>query len=132
MKYNITVKEIMQNNFRIVDSSEPLTNCASLTGDKNACLIMHEGQFRGVLTPEKIIEGFLDGVNMVEEVKFVKDLGMVDAKEDISYLINLFEKTNIKYILVKEDDNIIGLVSRDDLKKVAPLIVNSFLQYSFH
>lgn len=127
MKYNITIKEIMQNNFPIVDASENLADCANLTGDNRACLIMDKGRFRGILTPKKVMEGFMNAAQSVEEIAFVKEIGMVDAREDISYLIRLMEKTNARYVLVKEDDNIIGLVSRDDLKKVAKIIVNRFL-----
>ena len=130
MQYKLTVKELMKKEFPLVDVSERLTNCARMIGDNNACLVMDKGNFRGVLTPRKVMAGFLHGVEKIKQADLAKEIGMIDAKEDVFSLVKIMEKNDLEYVLVKEEGNIVGFVTRKELKQISPIILQQILTNS--
>ena len=56
----ITAGEIMERNFPIIDSSLPLIKCVkNLDKNNEACLVIKNGYFSGVLGHDEILKGFM-------------------------------------------------------------------------
>jgi len=126
MKLNVSVEEIMSREFPVVDMSQKLVDCANAVGGNSVCLVMNNGNFRGIISPKEVISGFLNGDEEIREKDLIKDMGSIDASEDVSYLLKLMEKNGLQFVLVRKEGNVIGVVTRQDLLKI-PYLLNNLL-----
>ncbi|GEM_PF-5053503 len=129
-KTGIIAGEIMDKNFPIIDSSLPLLKCVKkLDKDKEACLIVKNGYFSGVLAHDEILRGLMYGKDkevLIEKMKINKNYIVVSPDSDLVKTLHLMEENKADFAVVKRDQNFLGLITKKEIAEVAPLLVEDF------
>lgn len=126
IKTGIVAREIMDRNFPIVDSSLPLIKCVKKMNNKHeACLVIKNGNFSGVLGNEDILRGFMYGKDKeatIDKIKIRKNFAVVHPKTDVYKTLLLMRKNNIDFIIVKNKNNFLGLITKKEIADIEPLL----------
>ena len=122
MEFGMPIKKIMKKNYKIIDSSESLIECAKLLGKDYSILVFDRGEFKGFVTHEELLKGFLNGNEKVKEITREIGLGIIDSEADISYLFELLKKDDIDIVLVKDNLAIAGVVTKREISKIEPVL----------
>jgi predicted transcriptional regulator len=122
MKVGIKVKEVMKKEFPIVDINQSLAACTTRLAKNSACLVIDKGNFIGILKQEEILKGFLNAKEKIRDLNLMKKISIIDSESDIIELLDLI-RTGNEFILLKEHNNIIGIVTKDCLRKAKSSIL---------
>ncbi len=126
LKTGITAGEIMNKNFPIVDSSLPLIDCIKKVKKKDeACLIIKNGCFSGILGQDEILRGFVYGKDRqakIEKIKIGRNYVVVSPELDIYETISLMNDSNADFVVVKRRDRYVGLITKKEIADVEPLL----------
>ncbi len=117
MKFGIYARDIMKKNFNLVSSSDNLINCVKIMDKDNVCLIFKKGNIFGVITEAELLEGFMNGIEKIEEITN-KNLAFIDADSDIIKLFDLMNKKNVGVVIVRKEDNIVGIITKKEIGKI--------------
>ncbi len=121
----------MNKDFLIVDSSLPLIQCVKgiKKGDE-ACLVMKNGYFSGVLGHDEILRGFVYGKDVdanIDEIKIERNYVVVSPESDIHETIMLMNDWNVDFAVVKRNDRYIGLITKKEIADVEPLLFEEMI-----
>lgn len=126
IKTGILAREIMDKNFPIIDSSIPLIRCVKKMNNRHeACLVVENGKFSGILGHDDILRGFIYGNDKnarVDKIKIRKNFGVVEPNSDIYKTLLLMRENNIDFILVKDKQNFLGLITKKEIADIEPLV----------
>jgi len=116
----------MDKNFLIIDSSLPLINCVKKMSNKyEACLVVKDGNFFGVLGKDDILRGFMYSKNKdtrIEDIKIKKNFEVVNPRTDIYETLLLMKKNDVDFIVVKDSKKFIGLITKREITEIEPLL----------
>ena len=133
IKTGITAREIMDKNFPILDSSLPLIKCVKKMSNKHeACLIVKDGKFSGIIGNDDILRGFMYGKNKnasIESLKFKNNFVTVRPDSDFSKTLNLMNKNNVDFILVKDKKQFLGLITKREIAEIEPVLFENLTNY---
>lgn len=120
----ISAREIMDKNFLILDSSLQLLSCIKKMNNKHeACLIIKNGNFFGILGYDDILRGFIYGRDReakIEKLQIKKRFAVVKPDADIFKTVLLMRKENIDFILVKDKKNFLGIITKKEIADIEP------------
>ena len=123
-KTGVLVKQIMDRNFPIIDVSVPLIRCVKRMSNKHeACIVVKNGYFYGVLGFNEILRGFMFGKDKdatIEEVKIRKNFAIVNPGSDVYKTLLLMRKNNTDFILVKQGKDFLGIISKKEIVDIEP------------
>lgn len=126
LKTGITAREIMNKNFPIIDSSLPLIKCVKKMNKKHqACLVIKNGNFSGLLGHDEILRGFIYGKDKnakIEKIKTNKNFGVVRPNSDIYNTLLLMKENNVDFVLVKNEKNFVGLITKREIADIEPIL----------
>jgi predicted transcriptional regulator len=126
IKTGIAAREIMDKNFPIIDSSLSLIKCVKKMNHKHeACLVIKNGNFSGVLGHDDILRGFMYGKNKnatVDQVNIKKEFAIVRPNSDVYNTLLLMKENGIDFILVKEKRNFLGLITKKEIAEIEPIL----------
>ncbi len=129
VKIGIKAREIMDRNFPIVDSSQPLISCVKRMNNKHeACLVIKKGNFSGVLSGEDILRGFMYGKDRdapIEKVEMKKNFMIVNPESDVYKTLSLMQEDEIDFIVVKDKHNFLGLITKREIADIEPLLFDN-------
>lgn len=132
IKTGIAAREIMDKNFPIIDSSLPLTKCVKKMNHKHeACLVIKNGNFSGVVGNEDILRGLMYGKNKdasIAQIKMRKNFAIVEPDSDVYRTILLMKKNNIDFVIVKNRNNFVGLITKKEIADIEPLLFESVVE----
>ena len=125
-KTGITAGEIMDKNFPIIDSSMPLLKCVKkLDKDNEACIIVKNGYFFGVLAHDEILRGLMYSKNkdaVIEKMKINKNYIIVSPDADLVETLLSMKENQANFAVVKRGKNFLGLITKKEIAEVAPLL----------
>jgi predicted transcriptional regulator len=126
IKTGIAAREIMDKNFPIIDSSLSLIKCVKKMNHKHeACLVIKNGNFSGVLGHDDILRGFMYDKNKnatVDQVNIKKEFAIVRPNSDVYNTLLLMKENGIDFILVKEKRNFLGLITKKEIAEIEPIL----------
>jgi predicted transcriptional regulator len=126
IKTGITAREIMDKNFPIVDSSLPLIKCVKrLNKDNEACLIVKNGYFSGVLGHDELLRGLMYSKNkgaLVGKMVINKDYIVVGPDSDLFETLLLMKENKANFAVVKRGKNFLGLITKKEIADVEPVL----------
>lgn len=126
IKTGIMAREIMNKNFPILDSSLPLIKCVKKMNKRHeACLVIKDGKFSGILGSEDILRGFMYGKDKeakIEKIKIRKNFAIVKPNSDVYKTLLLMKENNVDFILVKDKKNFLGLITKREIADVEPIL----------
>lgn len=132
IKTGILVREIMNRNFPIIDSSLPLIKCVKRMNNKHeACLIVKRGYFYGILGYDDILRGFMYGNDKdatIDEIKIRKNFAVVEPDSDIYKVIVLMRNSRTDFILVKQKEKFLGIVTKKEIANIEPDLFESLIR----
>jgi len=130
IKTGISAKEIMNKNFPIVDTSLPLIKCAKkMNKEHEACLVIKNGDFYGILENNDILRSFAHGKDKdakIENIKIKKNFAVVQPNSDVYKTLLLMKQENINFVLVKDNMNFLGIITKKELADIEPLLFEDF------
>ncbi len=133
IKTGIQAREIMDKNFPIIDSSLPLIKCVRKMNKKHeACLVVKNGNFFGILGTEDILRGFMYGNDknaLIENIKIRKNFVVVRPESDVYQTLSLMKKNNIDFIVVKSKKNFLGLITKKEIADIEPLLFENLKKF---
>jgi predicted transcriptional regulator len=125
-KTGITAGEVMNRNFAIVDSSLLLIDCVrKIKKKQEACLVIKNGYFSGVLGQDEILRGFVYGKDKaakIDKIRIGRNYVVVPPDSDIYETISLMNDSNVDFAVVKRKDRYIGLITKKEIADVEPLL----------
>ena len=131
IKTGILAREIMDKNFPIVDDSLPLIKCMKKMSNRHeACLIIRQGNFSGILGHDDILRGFMYGRNKdakIENIHIRKNFAIVNPESDVYGTLTLMKEGDIDFILVKKDKNFLGLITKKEIADVEPTLFENII-----
>lgn len=131
LKTGITAGDVMNKNFPIVDSSLPLIKCVKKIKKKqDACLIVKDGYFSGVLGHDEILRGFIYGKDKearIENIDVERNYVIVSPDSDIYEAINLMNDSEVDFAVVKRGEKYVGLITKKELTDVEPLLFEEIM-----
>lgn len=126
IKTGILAREIMDKNFPIVDDSLPLIACVKKMSKKHeACLIIRQGNFSGILGYNDILRGFMYGKDKdakIGKITIRKNFAIVKPESDVYSTLLLMKKDKIDFVLVKKGKNFLGLITKKEIADVEPIL----------
>ena len=126
IKTGIFAREIMDKNFPIMDSSLPLIKCVKKMNNKHeACLIIKQGNFSGILGYDDILRGFIYGKDkdaIIEKIRIRKNFAIVRPNSDVYGTLLLMKENDIDFILVKKNKNFLGLITKKEIADIEPIL----------
>ena len=129
LKIGIKAREIMDKNFPIIDSSLPLIRCVKKMNNKHgACLVIRKGYFSGVLNGEDILRGFMYGKDKdapIDKIKMKKNFMIVRPESDIYKTLSFMQEDEIDFVIVKDKNNFLGLITKREIADIEPLLFDS-------
>lgn len=126
IKTSIMAKEIMDKNFPILDVSVPLIKCVrKMNNEHGACLVTKDGNFCGVLGSKDVLREFMYGKNKeakIEKIKINGNFAIVEPELDVYETISLMKRNNIDFVLVKNKNNFLGLITKQEIADIEPIL----------
>lgn len=127
LKTSITAGEIMDKKFPIIDSSLPLITCFRKMKRKHeACLIIKNGNFSGILGREDMLREFIYGMDKdakIEKIKTKNNFKFVKPDFDVYKTLDLIREGDVNYIIVKERNNFLGLITKKEITDIEPVLL---------
>jgi len=124
IKTGIRVKDVMDKKFPILDISIPLIRCIKkINHQHEACIIVRDGKFYGVLGYDDLLRGFMygrDKDSRIEDIKITNNYETVTPDLDVHKTLELINKTGKDFVLVKDKDHFVGLVTKREIIDVGP------------
>lgn len=131
IKTGISAREIMDKNFPIIDSSLSLMTCVKKMNNKHeACLVIKNGNFSGILGHDDILRGFMYGKNKnatIDQINIKKEFAIVRPESDIYRTLLLMKENSIDFILVKEGKNFNGLITKREIADIEPILFEDLI-----
>ena len=131
IKTGILAREIMNKNFPILDVSLPLIKCVKKMNNKHeACLIIKNGNFSGILGYNDILRGFVYGRDKdakIEKIKMRKNFAVVRPESDIYKTLLLMRKNKVDFILVKNKEKFLGLITKKEIADIEPVLFEDLM-----
>jgi len=128
MRTNIFLKEIMQTNFPIIDILVPLDKCLKKMNGKETAIVIENGSIKGVIDYDDLLRGVLQQDSLKEavakEILQKKSIKVLPAESDAYEALEHMNK-GVEFILVKENNSIIGLVTKQEIAEIEPLILET-------
>lgn len=125
-KTSIMAREIMDRDFPIVDVSVPLIKCVKKMNNKHeACIVMKNGNFSGVLGQDDILRGFMYGRDReakIEDIRMRKNFKIINPESDVYKTLLLMKKDKVDFVLVKDNKNFLGLITKKEIADIEPLL----------
>ncbi|MFH1500366.1 MAG: CBS domain-containing protein [archaeon] len=126
MKSGIIAKEIMEEEFPIIDSTISLEKVVkSLGRNHEACVVLRNGYFCTVLGFEDLLRGFMNRKHIntsLDEIQIEKKFKIVGPGKDVVDILEIMNKSNAEFILVRDKQNILGLITKKDIMEIEPLL----------
>jgi len=130
MKFGIKAKEIMEDDFPIIDSNLEIEKCITNLNKKHeAAVIVKKGNFVNIISYNDLIEGFLKrkGHEKVGDLKIKRRFRIVNEDSDVYELLKFMKRGRTDFLLVKNKKNIIGLITKNDIIKIEPFLLETLL-----
>jgi len=132
IKTGLKAREIMDRKFPILDSSLPLIKCVrKMNNQHEACLIISQGNFSGVLGTEDILRGFMYGKDKgakIQDIEIRKNFATVRPESDIYETLSHMKEDDVDFVVVRDRKNVLGLISRREIADVEPILFEHFEQ----
>jgi predicted transcriptional regulator len=130
IKTGILAREVMNKNFPIIDSSQPLINCVKKMNKKHeACLVIKDGKFSGVLGHDDLLRGFMyskDKNAKIDKIKIKKNFEIVRPESDVYNTLLLMRENDVDFVIVKNKDNFVGLITKKEIADIEPILFEDF------
>ena len=124
-KFGITAKEIMNDNFPIIDASRTLEECIKQMKNRNeACVIMKEGVFKSIISYNDLLKAFFSRTRNnipLEKMRSSRNFVIVEPDTDISKIINLLGNGKKEFLVVK-DKTEFGLITGKEIADVNKML----------
>jgi predicted transcriptional regulator len=125
MKTGIHVGEIMEKEFPIMDIDMPVINCVKKLNKKyDKGIVVDKGNFYSIIGFDDLLRAFLKRRDNQEKLANLiskrEDYKVVSSNIDVYDAIELMNGSEIDVILVKDKDNIVGLVTKRDVLDIQP------------
>ena len=131
----ISAGEVMNRDFPILDSSLKLINCIKRMNNKHeACLIIKNGNFFGILGYDDILRGFIYGKDReakIEKLQIKKRFAVVKPDADIFTTLLLMKRENIDFILVKDKNNFLGIITKKEIADIEPELFDNVRKVNY-
>ena len=133
VKTGIMAREIMNKDFPILDASLPLIKCVKKMSNRHeACLVVKDGKFSGILGNDDILRGFMYGKDKeakIETLKFKNNFAVVKPNSDIYKTLVLMNENNVDFVLVKDKKNFLGLITKREIADIEPILFENIVGY---
>lgn len=125
MKTGILVQEIMEKEFPIIDIDTPIISCVKKLNKKyDKGIIMKQGEFYSIIGFNDLLEAFLKRRDNEERIaNFIskkENFKIVSSSLDVYDAIELMNGSEIDVILVKDEGNIVGLITKKNVLDIQP------------
>lgn len=126
IKTGIYAREIMNKDFPIIDSSLSLIKCVKKLNKRDeACLVIKNGNFCGVLGHDDLLRGFMYGKDKeatIDKIKIKRNFAIVSPETDVYETLLLMKKNNIDFVVVKNKNNFLGLITKKEIVDIEPVL----------
>ena len=125
MKTGIQVDEIMEKDFPIIDIDMPVISCVKKLNKRyDKGIVVQRGNFYSIIGFDDLLRAFLKRRDNQEKLANLiskkEDFKIVSSNIDVYDVIELMNGSEIDVILVKDKDNIVGLVTKRDVLDIQP------------
>ncbi len=133
---NILVKEIMSRNPVIVNVKMPVNEAAKLMSSKgvSTLVVEDEGKYVGIVTDRDMIVKILaednDPRNTCVGEIMSHPIIMISGEESISTAARVMSRRRIRKLPVVQNGEMVGLLSENDIVRIAPDLVAIASEYS--
>lgn len=129
-KTGVPAREIMDENFLIIDSSLPLMKCVKeMNHTHEACFVLKDGNFFGIAGNEDIIKGVIRSKSKNPTLKDIilrKNFAIVSPGSDVFKSLLLLKQKNIDFVVVRGKGRILGLITKKEIANIASLLLENF------
>jgi len=120
MEVGIKARDIMNEDFPILDASLTLESCMKkLNAKQEACVILNKGFVQFVLSYDELLKAFLKRKEknvQLNEIKARKNFAVIKPETDVFEIIKIM-KRGIDFVVVRDKNNI-GLITKKELAEV--------------
>lgn len=128
MRTNILLRDIMQKDFPIVDTLVPLDKCLRKMNGKETAIVIENGRIKGIIGYDDLLRGVMQQDSLkgglAKEILQKRSIKVLPAESDAYKALGYMNK-GVEFILVKENNSIIGLVTKQDVAEIEPLILET-------
>lgn len=124
MKFDIKAREIMREDFPILDSSLDLEKCIKILKNKyEACMVLKNGFLCNILSYDDLLRESLRRRKKIklEEIHSNQNFVIVKPETDLFTILEIMKRKMIDFILVK-DRKEMGLITKNELIEVNQLL----------
>ena len=118
----------MQTNFPILDTLVPLDKCLRKMNGKETAIVIENGRIKGIIGYDDLLRGFMQQDSskggVAKEILQKKSIKVLPAESDAYEALEHMNK-GVEFILVKENNSIIGLVTKQEVAEIEPLILDA-------
>ena len=114
-------KDILSNEFRVIDANETISHALSLFEEIDAIVVMEGNRYYGMLVQKELLRAKLPPNAKVRS--FVRHAPKLKTDEPVEEIARLMLENDVYQLPVFEGEKLIGVVKADDiLLKIAPSI----------
>ena len=128
MELGIKAKEIMKQEFPILDSSLTIETCIKRLDGYEACIVLHEGYLHSVVSYDDLLRAFLarkkKGLSL-GEIKQPQKFVIIRPETDAIEIINMMREDDIDFFVVR-DKNLIGLITKREIAEINQLLFDDW------
>lgn len=119
IKIGTKARDIMEENFPVLDSSLTLKECIKKLKSSRyeACLVLNNGIIHSVLDYEDLVREYIKGKgdSSLKNIETRKNFAIIKPDVDVREIIYMM-KDDIEYFIVK-DNLFIGIITKDTIVK---------------
>ena len=119
MEIGIKAKDIMKQDFPILDSSLAIEACIKKLDGYEACIVLHEGYLHSVVNYDDLLRAFLARKKKnlsLGEIKQGQKFVIVEPETDVIEIINLMQG-KVDFVIVR-DRSLIGLITKKEIAEI--------------
>lgn len=125
MELGIKAKEIMNDNFPILDSSLTLETCIKKLDNRyEGCIILDNGFIHNILSYDDLLEAFFERKTKnlkLKEIKARRNFAFIHPDVDVFDVINLMNKNKVDFIIVQNEKNF-GLITKKEISEISEFL----------
>ncbi len=128
MELGIKAREIMKQDFPILDSSLTIEACIRRLNGFEACIVLQDGYLHSVVSYEDLLRAFLGRKKKnlsLREIKPYQKFLIVEPETDVIEIINLMREEDIDFFVVKAG-NLIGLITKREIAEINQLLFDDW------
>jgi len=131
MKYEATIREVMNTDVKVVDITEPIQKAAQIMAQFRigSVVVMGDKNIKGILTAEDIVYKHVAGGQGQKAADIMtRDPITISPDKKMHDASHIMTEKHIKKLPVVENGRIIGIITASDIVKIEPALHEILLE----